>query len=106
MSDKLQHFEYGKFTQETFPLCPRPFTKRLSQAEAELLYAQSLFKTTEALNTSDPRVPKLDHPLIECSVCHKLIEEPNIEECEFCNEDVCDDCWDKHKCEQPDPYEE
>ena len=45
------------------------------------------------------RVPDLKHDLIECSVCHKLIEEPNIEECEFCNEDVCDDCWDKHRCE-------
>ncbi len=49
--------------------------------------------------TSNPRLPDLAHDLIECSVCHKLIEEPNIEECEFCNEDVCDNCWDKHQCE-------
>ena len=48
------------------------------------------------------RLPILKHDLIECSVCHKLIEEPNIDECEFCNEDVCDDCWDKHRCE---PYD-
>ncbi len=58
------------------------------------------FKNT--LNMNNLRVPKLEHDLIECSVCHKLIEEPNIDECEFCNEDVCDDCWDKHLCE---PYD-
>lgn len=43
------------------------------------------------------RFPHLTHDLIECSVCHKLIESPDIEECEFCNENVCDDCWDKHQ---------
>ena len=46
---------------------------------------------------SNPRVPKLKHPLIECSVCRKLIDEPDIDMCEFCDEDVCDDCWDKHQ---------
>jgi len=69
------------------------------QAQAEFLYAQSLFNTAAALNMGDPRVPNLTRDLIECSVCHKLIESHHIEECEFCNEDVCDDCWDKHQCE-------
>ena len=48
----------------------------------------------------NPKIPSLTHDIIECSVCHKLTREPNIEECEFCNEDVCDNCWDKHQCEQ------
>ncbi len=72
------------------------------QAQAESLYSQYLVKTTKELSASNPKIPDLTHDLIECSVCHKLIESPDIEECEFCNEDVCDDCWDKHQCE---PYD-
>ncbi len=74
--------------------------------EGEYLFMKALFKSVEALMMGDPRVPKLEHPLIECSVCHKIRNEPNVEECEFCNEDVCDDCWDEHKCEQEWPYAE
>lgn len=66
--------------------------------QTKILYALAL--PAKILSTDNPRIPDLEHDLIECSVCHKLIEEPNIEECEFCNEDVCDKCWDKHRCEQ------
>lgn len=79
---------------------------RLNQKEKDYirfkrLFAEATFKTAEAENMGTPsRLPKLEHPLIECSVCHNLRNEPNVEECEFCNEDVCDDCWDEHQCEQ------
>lgn len=64
------------------------------------LYPLAILKTTKELSMSNPRVPDLAHDLIECSICHRIIESPDIEECEFCNEDVCDDCWDKHQCDQ------
>ena len=78
----------------------KPF--KHNQIERDFMYSEALFKTAKALNMGDPRIPNLKHDLIECSVCHKLIESPDIEECEFCNEDVCDNCWDKHRCEEYD----
>jgi hypothetical protein len=114
MANKMFTFDYGKYTSDKQAKAEDAYAHALKNRAQELKWFDEIgyfsrseylnmiahFKAKEAENMGDPsRLPKLEHPLIECSECAKLRSEPNVEECEFCNEDVCDDCWDEHRCD-------